>query len=203
MIKNSLFKIPCSAIGASSTRWFLFFKHISNLRSLTGLEPAKAVIGPIKPQRASIWRQWQGKKPLEGQPSAAIGWHAFSHIHTYNQFKTKASLTSISLDCVEKMQTPHWRWGGSNQGLSCCEATVFVLSVCAFPLQPDSDDDPQEPDGQLQRELRLQDPRVRSSLRLWRHNLLQPLSGWMQHRRQRQHWGECTIEGAIAYLLHS
>lgn len=134
MIKNSLFKIPCSAIGASSTHWFLFYKHISNLRSLTGLEPAKAVIGPIKPQRASIWWQWQGKKPLEGQPSAAIGWHAFSHIHTYNQFKTKVSLTSISLDSVEEMQTPHWRWGGSNQGFSCCEATVFLFLASALFL---------------------------------------------------------------------
>lgn len=65
--------------------------------------------------------------------------------------------------------------------------------MCSFALclQSDSDDDSQESDGQLQRQLWLQDPRVRSCVRLRRHHLFQPLSGWMQHRGQRQHRGGC------------
>lgn len=133
-LKIHFLKCHALLLGHLPPADFYFLNIYLTLRSLTGLEPAKAVIGPIKPQRASIWWQWQGKKPLEGQPSAAIGWQAFSHIHTYNQFKTKVSLTSISLDCVEEMQTPHWRWGGSNQALSCCEATVFLFLASALFL---------------------------------------------------------------------
>lgn len=106
---------------------------------------------------------------------------ASSHKHTTRKCATEEHVSlSMRLPALPvRCSSP---WGPS----AALEFTLFP----AVPPQADPDDDSPQSDRQLQRQLRLQDPRVRSRVRLRRHHLLQPVSGRMQHRRQRQHRGE-------------